>query len=441
MNRFRSFNAKWLYPGLGVKRWLLLSLVGTLFLALGFAFIIRGFFPTRNYPPVMRYALLMFLPYRWRALLFGLMGLGMFITGIVKLNQVLLRPFVPAGRNVVEVLYRYQRRGQGTRIVTIGGGHGMSTLLRGLKEYTSNITAVVTVADDGGSSGRLRRELGILPPGDFRNCIAALAETEDLMKALFQYRFAGPSNLGGHSFGNLFIAAMSGVTGSFEKGLEESSRVLAVRGRVLPATLEAVTLCAEVAEYKDGELVGWKHVVGESQIPKSGGRIMRVYLEPDGAHAYPEVLRAILEADIILAGPGSLYTSVLPNLLVRQIVDALWATQAPKVYVANVATQQGETDGYTLGDHVRALHEHIGYDIFQTILYNTNYDPTLPEGIEWVVPGPDDAEMYTLIGADIVDDRTPWRHDPEKLARAIMEYVVPMAEKGEPPPIPVEVPR
>ena len=431
MKGFRSFNAKWLYPGLGVKRWLFLSLMGTVFIALGLAFLIRGLFPDRNYPLYLRYLLLMFLPYRWRAMSFGVLGLGLFVLGIVKLNQALLRPFVPAGRNVVEVLYRYQRRNQGIRVVTIGGGHGMYTLLRGLKEYTSNITAIVTVADDGGSSGRLRRELGILPPGDFRNCIAALAETEDLMTALFQYRFAGSSGLGGHSFGNLFIAAMAEVTGSFEKGLEESSRVLAVRGRVLPATLEAVTLCAEVAQYEDGEIIGWKHVVGESQIPKSGGKIMRVYLQPNDVQAYPEVLRAILEAELILAGPGSLYTSVLPNLLVRQIVDALWATRAPKVYIANVATQHGETDGYTLGDHVRALHEHIGREIFHTILYNTNYTPPLPQGVEWVLPGPEDAELYTLIGADIVDEQVPWRHDPQKLARAVVERVIPATQGQE----------
>jgi len=422
---------------LGIKRWLLLALVGVMFMALGAAFVIRSLFPTRAYPSYIRYSLLMFLPYTWRFILFGLLGLGMFLLGIFKLNQALLRPFVPAGRNVIDVLYRYQRQERGIHVVTIGGGHGMSTLLRGLKEYTGHITAIVTVADDGGSSGRLRRELGILPPGDFRNCIAALAETEDLVTALFQYRFGGKSDLGGHSFGNLFIAAMAGITGTFEKGVEESSRVLAIRGRVLPATLEAVTLCAEVAQYEGDELVGWKHVVGESQIPKSGGRILRAYLEPGDVHAYPEVLRAILGADIIIAGPGSLYTSVLPNLLVGEIVDALRATPAPKVYIANVATQPGETDGYTVGDHVRALHTHIGYDIFQTILYNTNHTPKLPEGIQWVLPGPEDADAFTLLGADVVDERTPWRHDPEKLARAIMEQVVPLARSREGEPVPV----
>lgn len=422
MRGLTLFDKRWLYPGLRVKRWLFLIVVGIFIFALGTSFFLRVVFPTSTYPYWLRWLFLMPLPHPWRAVVFGLLGITLFTLGLVKLSQSLLRPFVPRNRPLVDVLYRYQRQEHGAKIVTIGGGHGMSTLLRGLKEYTGNLTAVVTVADDGGSSGRLRRELGILPPGDFRNCIAALAETEDLMTRLFQYRFGGQSGLRGHSFGNLFIAAMAGITGSFEKGLEESSRVLAVRGRVLPATLEEVTLCAEVAHYENGELAGWKRVCGESQIPRAGGRIMRVYLDPEVVHAYPEVLRAILEADLIIAGPGSLYTSVLPNLLVRQIVDALMATSAPKIYVANVATQKGETDDYTVGDHVRALHEHIGYDVFQTVLYNTNTSPHLPDDIAWVQPGPDDEEWLNLVGADLVDERVPWRHDPAKLARAIAHH-------------------
>ncbi len=420
-------NAKWLYPGMRIKRWIVLISLGVALLALGLAYTLRHLYAAEAFPRWMYYVFLLFIPRPWRAFLFAVVGFLALVVGVVQLNRSLLRPFVPPGRNVFEVLYRYQRQGQGPKIVAIGGGHGLSTLLRGLKEYTDNITAVVTVADDGGSSGRLRRELGILPPGDFRNCIAALSEAEDLMTRLLQYRFAGDSGLGGHSFGNLFIAAMAGVTGSFEKGLEESSRVLAVRGRVLPATLEEVTLCAEVARFDNGELVGWERVVGESQIPKSGGRIMRVYLEPDVTRAYPEVLRAILEADLILAGPGSLYTSVLPNLLVREIVEALRASRAPKVYIANVATQRGETDGYTVGDHVRALHEHMGLDLFYTVLYNTNYHPPLPEDISWVMPGPEDGEWLDLNGADLVDERMPWRHDPRKLASAVIALLQPSA--------------
>ncbi len=413
----------WLYPGLRVKRWVALISLSVAALAVGLAYALRHIYATEAYPTWMYYAFLVFIPRPWRAALFALLGLSGLTLGIVQLNRTLLRPLMPPGQKVLEVLYRYHRESEGPRIVVIGGGHGLSTLLRGLKAYTDHITAVVTVADDGGSSGRLRQELGILPPGDFRNCIAALSDAEDLMRRLLQYRFSGGEGLRGHSFGNLFIAAMAGVTGSFEQALEESSRVLAVRGRVLPATLQPVTLCAEVAYFENGELVGWKRVVGESQIPKSGGRIVRVYLEPDVTRAYPEVIRAILHADLIVAGPGSLYTSVLPNLLVREIVDALRAAPAPKVYVANVATQRGETDGYTVGDHVRALHEHMGVDLFRTVLYNTNYRPSLPKGIDWVKPGPGDAAQFDLIGADVVDEEVPWRHDPQKLAAAVMALV------------------
>ncbi len=413
----------WLTPGLRVKRWVALIFVGIGLVAAGLVSMLPYLYATTDYPRWMYIVFLVFIPHPWRGLLLMVLGGVALGLGIVQLNRTLLQPFLPPGhsfRHVVEVLHRTHREKEGPRIVAIGGGHGLSTLLRGLKVYTDDITAIVTVADDGGSSGRLRRELGILPPGDFRNCIAALSDVEDLMTRLLQYRFSGQGGLGGHSFGNLFIAAMAGVTGSFEKGLEESSRVLAVRGRVLPATLQEVTLCAEIARFEDGELIGWEHVRGESRIPKVGGRIMRVYLEPEVTRAYPEVIRAILEADLILAGPGSLYTSVLPNLLVREVVEALASTSAPKVYIANVATQQGETDGYTVGDHVRALHEHIGLELFRTVIYNTNCAATLPPGISWVRPGPDDHEWLYLIGADIVDERVPWRHDPLKLADVVM---------------------
>ena len=418
--------ARWLYPGIHLKRWIAIILLGVGIIAAGLASALRYVYVLSEYPRWMYYLFLVFIPRPFRELMVFAIGLTLLVVGIVRLNRTLLAPFLRPGENlghVIEVLYRQQRQERGPRILTIGGGHGLSTLLRGLKEHTGNITAVVTVADDGGSSGRPRRELGILPPGDFRNCMAALSDAEDLMTRLLQYRFSGQGGLAGHSFGNLFIAAMAGVTGSFEKGLEESSRVLAVRGRVLPATLQEVTLCAEIARFENGELVGWEHVRGESRIPKAGGRIMRVYLEPEVTRAYPEVIRAILEADLILAGPGSLYTSVLPNLLVREIVEALRATSAPKVYIANVATQRGETDGYTVGDHVRALHEHMGLELFRTVLYNTNHKPTLPDGISWVVPGPDDAEWLDLIGADVVDERVPWRHDPSKLAAAVMHLL------------------
>jgi uncharacterized cofD-like protein len=301
----------------------------------------------------------------------------------------------------------------------MGGGIGLSTLLRGLKEHTDNITAIVTVADDGGSSGRLRRELGVLPPGDFRNCIAALADAESLTTQLFQYRFGEGKGLNGHSFGNLFIAAMAAVTGNFERAILESGRVLAIRGQIFPSTLEDVTLCADLSEE---EAEGVMRVEGESQIPKAGKPIERVYLVPGEAPAYPGAVKAILDADIIVAGPGSLYTSVLPNLLVPGIVQALRASRALKVYVCNVATQKGETDHFTAGDHIKALEQHVGR-IFDHVLLNDNLGVSLPSHptIESVSPTMHPDQELQVVAADVVDRENPWRHDSRRLAQALLE--------------------
>lgn len=316
----------------------------------------------------------------------------------------------------------------GPHIVAIGGGTGMPQLLRGLRAYTDNITAIVTVADDGGSSGRLRQQMGVLPPGDFRNNIAALSDAEDLMTRLFQYRFGkhdlsgAPSELAGHSFGNLFIATMAAVTGSFETGLAECSRVLAVRGRVLPSTLENITLCAEIAHIQADGRENWTIVEGESHLPETGGRIQRVFLKPEQPRAYPEVIRWILQADLIVAGPGSFFTSVLPNLLVPAIRDAICATTVPRLYLCNVATQPGETDGYTVSDHMRQLVRHAG-EAFTTVLANDNYDlahPPYKIG-EWVtLPAPAEIIPYRLFTGDVVDAIRPWHHNPQKLAARLM---------------------
>jgi uncharacterized cofD-like protein len=314
----------------------------------------------------------------------------------------------------------------GPQIVAIGGGTGMPQLLRGLRAYTDNITAIVTVADDGGSSGR--QQMRVLPPGDFRNNIAALSDAEDLMTRLLQYRFAkqdlsGVNNeLAGHSFGNLFIATMAAVTGSFEKGLAEFSRVLAVRGRVLPSTLEHITLCAEVVHQQADGSESWTIVEGESHLPEAGGRIQRVFLKPDHPRAYPEVIRWILQADLIVAGPGSFFTSVIPNLLVPAIRDAICATTVPRIYLCNVATQPGETDGYTVSDHMRQLRNHAN-EAFTTVLANDNYDPAHPpyQIGDWVtLPTQDEAINYRLFTGDLVDPVRPWHHNPQKLAARLM---------------------
>jgi uncharacterized cofD-like protein len=324
----------------------------------------------------------------------------------------------------VDVLYRYRRRERGPKVVAIGGGHGLNTLLRGLKKFTSNISVIVTVADDGGSSGRLRRTLGVLPPGDFRNCIAALADDEALTTQLFQYRFpATPqrSGLDGHSFGNLFITAMAELTGSFERAILESGRVLAIQGRVLPSTLESVTLVGDL----QADATHVDRVAGESRITETPGAIQRVYLEPDDAPAYPEGVKAILEADLIVAGPGSLYTSVLPNLLVRQIAQAVAASRALSVFVCNVATQPGETDGYCVMDHVAALERHVGKGLFPVVLANDNFDyvDELPAPVEQTRLTTRDDPSYVVHTADLVDPDHPWRHDSDKLVRALMRLL------------------
>ena len=448
---------RWLQPGLGVKRWLALYLVALTFMALGLGLILTHLYRTAPFPGPVYFLTLQFIPRFARGALFlGVGGLLMALATL-RLLSTFVGLLVPHYRDRIgEALYAQRILIRGPKVVAIGGGTGLSTLLRGLKAYTSNITAVVTVCDDGGSSGRLRRDLRVLPPGDFRQCIAALADSDPLVTRLFEHRFpADGGDLKGHAFGNLFIAALSQITGSFERALEESSRVLAVRGRILPSTLEDVTLCAELADHSTVE--------GESQIPERAGGpghddaagrdpdvatllnpIQRVFLQPEHPAVYPEVVRSLLDADLVLIGPGSLYTSILPNLLVEDLARALCWSRAVKMYVCNVATQPGETDHYDVVDHVRAVHAHLEdriglafnhaagpqgprarYAPFTHVLVNSNLTPTIPE--EWGVSRPSDgaADLAALgvqvIEADVVNVARPTRHDPDKLARALLE--------------------
>ncbi len=412
---------KWLVPGINIKRWLVLLLLGITLLALSAAYLLVTLYRELNVPPVFYYLTLQFIPRLMRGAIVGVLGISAVIVALVRLNRSLLEPFVRPDEPLVDTVYRHRQRERGPKVVAIGGGTGLSTLLRGLKQYTANISAIVTVADDGGSSGRLRRELGVLPPGDFRNCIAALAQSESLTTQLFQYRFTEGRGLDGHSFGNLYIAAMAAVTGSFESALAESSRVLAVQGRILPSTLQSVTLMADLREEVDGRL---NRVAGESSITRTGGTIERVYLEPGDVRPYPEAIRAILDADMIVLGPGSLYTSIIPNLLVRDIAQAIRSSQALKLYVCNVATQHGETDGYSAADHVAAIQRHVGQEIMNVMLANDHLDVNLraagaPVGVgELVQPGA--VPGARLVPADLIDVEHPWRHDSAKLARAVM---------------------
>jgi uncharacterized cofD-like protein len=311
------------------------------------------------------------------------------------------------------------------KVVAMGGGMGLSTLLRGLKAHTVHITAIVTVADDGGSSGRLRRELGVLPPGDFRNCIAALADDEALITQLFQYRFGRGDGLNGHCFGNLFITALAEVTGSFERAILEAGRVLAVRGRILPSTLEDVTLVADLCQAPATEAAARRltRVAGESQIPKAGYPIERVFLRPDRARAYPEAVRALLEADLIIAGPGSLFTSILPNLLVQDIRRAVEVSPALRLYVCNVATQAGETDSFDVGKHVDALQRHVGRGLFAYVLANSAVSQSLEyPTVQMVALSFPAGAGYDVIAAPIADPEVPWRHDAGLLAQHVMDF-------------------
>lgn len=415
---------RWLAPGLGIKRWFFFVLGGITFIGIGLAILLLSIYRTeftdQTILTFLAYASLRFLPRAARVLIFSGIGIGLVSYGIYRLNRSLLRPFIRPGHAVVDELANYRRRERGPRIVTIGGGHGLSTLLRGLKIYTRNLTAIVTVADDGGSSGRLRESYGILPPGDIRNCLAALSNDEEMLTQLFRYRFTGSGGLDGHSFGNLFITALAEITGSFEEAIAESGRVLSVSGRVLPSTLHDVKLVADVQLPNVPNQV---RVLGESSIPKIAGRIRRLWLEPNDAPAFPPALKAILNADMIVVGPGSLYTSLLPNLLVQDLLGAINASRALKIYVCNIATQAGETDLFSCSDHVRALEDHVGEHLFNIVLCNDNYEGQLNEGSQWVQADEKIKTDPRLQCADLSDASHAWRHDSEKLARTLIEIL------------------
>jgi uncharacterized cofD-like protein len=401
-------------------------------ISLGIGYALRNVYSSGfRFPGVTFYLTLQFIPYFARASLFGALGLSIILFALYKLTQSVLGPFLPGrDRALSEIIYNYRFLQRGPRVVALGGGTGLSTMLRGLKKYTGNLTAIVTVADDGGSSGKLRAEYRILPPGDFRQCITALADVEPLMTTLFQHRFKEGS-LNGHSFGNLFIMAMAEITGDFEHAIRESGRVLAVRGQIVPSTLRDVTLIAEMA---DGQTR-----IGESSIPHANGdadgngavatAIKRVFLQPEPT-INPEAEEAILNAEMIIIGPGSLYTSILPNLVVDGMAEALKASPAIKVFVCNVATQPGETDAFRVSDHLQAIESHLGTNIFDFVVINSNNNFTLPPsaqeaGIKRVVYDPATVSQRSIhaVLVDVVDPRISTHHDPDKLARAIMKKI------------------
>ena len=417
---------KWLYPGMKMKRWLLLFALGVLLVGLGFALVFNYKYLDKIEEEIFRLVYLSLGSYDY--MFTTLIGIFVVVIGsacmmlatrqIIRSIIVVLMP--ESSDRLVDVIYEKRMLGRGPAVTVIGGGHGLSVLLRGIKASTSNVSAVVTVADDGGSSGRLREELGIIPPGDLRNCLVALADTEPLMEKLFQYRFEGNTALAGHSFGNLFIAAMNEVTGDMETALQESSKVLAVKGRVLPASKEYVRLDAIM---EDGSIVE-----GESQIPEAHKRIKRVRLFPKKVPAVPAALEAIETADAIILGPGSLYTSIMPNLLVEGVATALKKSKAIKIYICNVMTQPGETDDYTASMHAKAIIDHAGRGVIDYVLVNSA--PISEEMCEELKAKPviiDEDRINTLgmglVKADLISETDAGRHDPYKLCAAVMKMI------------------
>lgn len=430
---------KWLYPGMKFKRWLLLFSAGVMLVSMGLALIFNYKYLDYIEEAIFRAVYLWKGSYNY--MFSTLIGIAVVALGAVLMlvaTRFVIRSVITVllpdnSERLVDIIYEKRRLGKGPSVTVVGGGHGLSVLLRGIKSATSNVTAVVTVADDGGSSGRLREELGIIPPGDLRNCLVALADTEPLMEKLFQYRFRGESELAGHSFGNLFIAAMNEVTGDVEKALRESSKVLAVKGQVLPASKDHVRLDAIM---EDGTIVE-----GESNIPEVHKKIHRVRLFPEHVQPVQSALDALSSADAIILGPGSLYTSIMPNLLVDGVAEALRKSKAVKIYICNVMTQPGETDGYTASMHAKAILDHGGKGVIDYMLVNStpiSSDMQAFYAKKGAYPVEVDEDAINALGvgfvkADIINETDVIRHDPDKLSRSVMQMVYrlqPSALKG-----------
>lgn len=423
MTAFLVRLSRWLVPGLGVKRWLLVAVVGGLFFMNGMWrwFVAEG--PQVHVNEMIDTAVADFgISLGWISYAFMFAGIGLLVWGVRQWTRSIVVALDPTAKSSVVDALRDRRLRGGYKIVAIGGGTGLSTLLRGLKRSTSNLTAIVTVTDDGGSSGRLQKELGILPPGDIRNCLVALSDDEALVTDLFQYRFLDGEGLSGHSFGNLFLAAMTSVTGNFDTAVKESSRVLNIKGRVLPATLETVVLCAR---FEDGTSVR-----GETNISRSHKAIERLSLEPPNVQPLREVLDTIRDADAIVLGPGSLYTSILPNLLVAGVAQAVADSPAVKMYICNVMTQPGETDAFTASAHVRTLLEQAGRRICDYAIVNEQPPRRLLEAYaeEGQAPvAPDRTAIEALgvrvVGASVISETQTVRHDPARLAEVVLKLI------------------
>lgn len=428
---------KWMYPGIKVKRWLLLFSLGVIVASIGLAIVFNYKYAGNLEEAIFRMAYLATGKYYYTVT--TIVGMVVIISGLLVMTlatrQIIssvISVLIPEGSDrLIELIFQKRKLNRGPAVAVIGGGTGLSVLLRGIKSVTGNITAIVTVADDGGSSGRLRKDFNMIPPGDLRNCLVALADTEPLMEKLFQHRFGGTGGLSGHNFGNLFIAAMTEVLGDVEQALKESSKVLAVRGRVLPASIEKVRL---VAQMTDGSVVE-----GESQIPLANKRIEKISLQPKDPMPVKSALEAIQDADAVILGPGSLYTSILPNLLVRGVADTLRKSHAVKIYICNVMTQPGETDGYSASEHVKAILDHVGAGVIDYVVVNGHHVAAeLQEkyAIQGAYPVEADVDKIEAMGikaikADVISETNWVRHDPLKLSRTIVSMIYKLKTNSE----------
>lgn len=420
--------SKWLYPGLKIKRWIFLLIFCCLFAGIGlakflsdiFAGIRIDIFPPEKIEEITNYLKgLKFIDIV--VLIGGVIGIVIAFKRIVKSIGTVFAP--EKTDEFVNLAYKRMQLRKGPKIVAIGGGTGLPAVLSGIKEYTSNITAIVTVADDGGSSGRLIKDFRTLPPGDIRNCLVALADEEMLISRLFKYRFDKSVGLEGHNFGNLFITAMSELTGDFAKAVKESSRTLAIRGEVIPVTLDRVILAAKL---KNNTTVEGETKIREAKIP-----IEDIFLKPDNAKPTDDSLLAIKNANAIVIGPGSLYTSVIPNLLVNGIVDAIASSKAIKIFVCNIMTEPGETDGYTATDHVNALYKHSKEGLLDYVIVNTEEIPVTlitkyqSESANQVSYDYYELKkmLYSVIRAQVLSSTDYIRHDPVKLGKTIIKII------------------
>jgi uncharacterized cofD-like protein len=415
--RFPQYLFFLLIPGISLKRWLAVGVIGLALITVGVIFALKISTGPTFISFLESVSLRNQSPYLRGGVFIGIGVIGALVAGIGLTRS--LADVRNSTRNLTffDSLYVERVLGSGPKITVIGGGSGLPNLLRGLKHYTSNITAVVTVADDGGSSGRLRSELGILPPGDIRNCLVALADSEEVMQQLMDYRFESDGQLDGHSFGNIFIAALAGIGGDFYRGVEIAGELLAIRGRVIPSTLSYVTLV--------GSTVSGETLIGETRVGNSSDRLRSLTLIPADPVAHPEAVRAIEDADMVVIGPGSLFTSIVPNLLIAGISAALVESPAFKVYVCNVAEEPAQTEGYSVLDHLNVVRHYGGEESVNAVVANRNLPGgQTPAGLGFIHANNPWEDHVNLVEADVIDETdstSTARHDPVKLSNAIAE--------------------